>query len=311
MKVVLDIDKLLAANRITPEEYARLKEFAVEETGSLAFNILIAFGVVATAGGALALLNSASAAILLGFLMVLPGIELLANQARRWSVLGTILLLVGAITAAGGIIKFTNGSAFGFFGVTALCLGGGLFAQSGLLIALSTLALACAVGAATAYTHAVYAIIIQHPTVTVLLFGLLSIVAYKISLRLPSDYERLALVFARTSLLIMNLGFWYGSLWGDTWKERKVWDLHSGHDVPDWVFVIGWAIMLLVAGAWAVRRNRRWVVNMLAVFGAIHFYTQYFERLGATPSTILAAGLVALGIALAIVRYNRGFGDDA
>jgi hypothetical protein len=40
-------------------------------------------------------------------------------------------------------------------------------------------------------------------------------------------------------------------------------------------------------------------------FGAIHFYTQYFERLGAPPGTILVAGIVALGIALAIVRYSK------
>jgi len=43
----------------------------------------------------------------------------------------------------------------------------------------------------------------------------------------------------------------------------------------------------------------------LAVFGAIHFYTQYFERLGASPGSILFAGLAALGIAFAIFRYNK------
>jgi len=37
----------------------------------------------------------------------------------------------------------------------------------------------------------------------------------------------------------------------------------------------------------------------------LHFYTQYFERLGASPGSILIAGLVALGIACAIVRYNK------
>jgi iron complex transport system permease protein len=48
------------------------------------------------------------------------------------------------------------------------------------------------------------------------------------------------------------------------------------------------------------------VVNLVAVFAAIHFYTQYFERLGASPGTIVTAGLAAIGIALALVRYNRG-----
>jgi hypothetical protein len=68
---------------------------------------------------------------------------------------------------------------------------------------------------------------------------------------------------------------------------------------------VAWAAALIGAGSWAARENRRWVVNLVAVFGAIHFYTQYFERLGASPGTILTAGLVAIGIALALFRYNR------
>ncbi len=312
MKVVLDIDKLLADGRITQTEYARLKEFAGEETGSLAFNILIAFGVLATAGGALALLNSASAAILLGCVMAVSGLELLTYQAKRWGVLGTILLLIGFLIAAGGIIKFTNGSALGFLAVTALCLGGGLLAKSGLLISLSAIALACTIGATSAYAHATYMLSIPHPVLTVLLFSLLGISGYKISLRLSTDYGRLALMFARTSLILVNFGFWFGSLWGDSLREkREVWKLHSQDVVPDWAFSITWAIALVSTGLWAVSGNRRWVVNLVAVFGAIHFYTQYFEGLGATPGTILVAGLIALCIALAIVRYNKGFGGGA
>ena len=123
-----------------------------------------------------------------------------------------------------------------------------------------------------------------------------------------SDYQRLAIIFARTCLFLVNLGFWVGSLWGDSlWRERDVWDFNSGTVVPSSVFTAGWAAALIVTGVWAVRVNRRWVVNLLAVFGAIHFYTQYFEWLGASPSTILGSGLAALGIAVAIVRYNARF----
>ena len=50
MKIVIDVDKLLEEGRITTEEYERLNALAVQETGSLAFNILIDFGVIATAG---------------------------------------------------------------------------------------------------------------------------------------------------------------------------------------------------------------------------------------------------------------------
>jgi hypothetical protein len=107
-------------------------------------------------------------------------------------------------------------------------------------------------------------------------------------------------------LFLVNLGFWVGSLWGDTlWRTRVDWSLRSGKIVPDWVFAVVWAIALIAAGSWALRRNRRWVVNLLAVFGAIHFYTQYFERMSTSPSSLLVAGILALGIALAIARYNK------
>ena len=51
--------------------------------------------------------------------------------------------------------------------------------------------------------------------------------------------------------------------------------------------------------------NRRWVVNVAAVFGAIHFYTQWFERLGATPLSVLLGGLLMLGFALGLWAFNR------
>jgi iron complex transport system permease protein len=308
MKVVLDIDKLLHDEEITEVEYARLKALAAEDTSSLAFNILIGFGVIATAGGALALLRSASASIGLGIVLLLAGVTLRAKYVRQWGVLGAILLLVGSILAGGGIVILTEGGVDGFVAVTLLCLAGGILARSGLLIAMAALALSATVGASTGYDHAMYALVIRQPTVTVLLFGLLSWLTYRLSLRLTGDYQRLAIIFARTCLFLVNLGFWVGSLWGDSlWEGRDTWDFRSGTVVPDWVFVVGWAAGLIITGVWAVRVNRRWVVNLLAVFGAIHFYTQYFEWLGASPSTILGSGIAALGIAMAIVRYNARF----
>ena len=79
MKVVLDIDKLLLDKDITESEYARLKALAAKDTGSLAFNILIGFGVIATAAGALALLRSAPASIVLGVALSLAGVTLRAR----------------------------------------------------------------------------------------------------------------------------------------------------------------------------------------------------------------------------------------
>lgn len=306
MKIVLDIDKLLAERQITPEEYERLKGFSLKETSSLAFNVLIGFGVIATAGGALALLPSSLTAIVLGSLLAVGGVFLAVKFAEEWGLLGSILLLVGSVTAAGGIIALTEGGAIGFLIVTVLCAAAAILAKSILLSVMAALALSAAVGAMTAYGHATYILVIRQPTLTVVLFSVLALVAYHLSKRLPLEYERIAIAFSRTSLFIVNLGFWVGSLWGDSlWHQRDDWTLRSATVIPDLVFVIGWAIGLVATGVWAARANRRWVVNLLAVFGAIHFYTQYFERLGATPGSILVAGLVAIGIAFGIVWYNK------
>jgi hypothetical protein len=75
--------------------------------------------------------------------------------------------------------------------------------------------------------------------------------------------------------------------------------------IPDWAFVIAWTIALVAVGIWATAANRRWVINLIAVFGAIHFYTQWFERLGASPGSVLGAGLLALGLAIGLWHLNR------
>jgi hypothetical protein len=74
--------------------------------------------------------------------------------------------------------------------------------------------------------------------------------------------------------------------------------------VPETAFIAAWAIVIIAVGAWAAHTNRRWVVTTAAVFGAIGFYTQWFERLGAEPWAIIVAGLTIVAFAIALWRYN-------
>jgi hypothetical protein len=53
------------------------------------------------------------------------------------------------------------------------------------------------------------------------------------------------------------------------------------------------------------------LVNVVAVFGGIHFYTQWFERLGASAETVLIAGLLALGFAVGLRALNARLGSEA
>ncbi|MEN9231368.1 MAG: hypothetical protein Q6L68_10710, partial [Thermostichus sp. DG02_5_bins_236] len=114
MKIAIDIDKLLAEGRIDQDEYIRLKSFATEDTGSLAFNILISFGVIAATLGAMALLPSTWTAITLGLLLSVAGVYFQIQYVKNWGILGTILLLVGTLMVSGGILSITRGSVVGF-----------------------------------------------------------------------------------------------------------------------------------------------------------------------------------------------------
>ena len=303
MKVTLDLTKLLEEGRITREEHHRLAALGAAGTGSLAFNILLGFGVVAVSGGAVALVPDAVTGIVLGGIVLGAGLALYAARWTQWEVLAHICTLVGALGLAGGVIVQMDASVSAFLGIAIGFAVAGVIARSGLLIALAVLAFSSCLGARTGYEHATYFLGIDEPTLTIVVFSILALATFVVSKVLPSAYERLALMAARTSILLVNFGFWIGSLWGDH-SERL------GIQVNDLVYVILWALALIAVGVWAVTENRRWVVNIAAIFGAIHFYTQWFERLGADPLAVLLGGILALGFAIGLWYFNRALFDS-
>ncbi len=131
------------------------------------------------------------------------------------------------------------------------------------------------------------------------------------SKRLTADYERVALAASRMSIVLVNMGFWIGSLWGDplillSGQSGDVSQAFLQHTViPAAAFSIVWALVLIASVVWAMQVERRWLVNVAAVFGAIHFYTQWFEKLGATPKSVLIGGVAMLAVALALRKFNR------
>jgi iron complex transport system permease protein len=185
------------------------------------------------------------------------------------------------------------------------------------------LALAGALGRSTGYRHAVYMLTVNEPSITIAFFALLAGAAYLVSQQVGHAYQQLAIVFARVSLILVNFGFWIGSLWGNypgetwvqgegyrLWSNREAWRAAHLH-IPEIAFIVGWAIVIIAVGAWAVRNNRRWVVTTAASFGAIEFYTQWFERLGAEPWAIIVAGLGIVAVSIALWRYNLNGGRPA
>lgn len=297
MKITLDVDKLLNEGAITREEYEKLCGLAAQSTGSLAFNILIGFGVIAVSGAALALVPEAAAAVVTGLVVLVPGLLLLRGNIEQWRVLANICVLVGALMAGGGIVVAFEGNLVSILLVTTIFAVTSVLAGSSLLAVLATLMLSTGIGARTGYFHAAYFLAIREPSLTILLFGVLAAGLYRLSRILSSGHERLALAASRTSVFLVNVGFWVGSLWGERDDARQV-------IVSDEVFAVLWAVALIATAVWAWRLNRRWVLNTVATFGGIHFYTQWFEHLGASPEAVLLAGLLALGFALGLRGMN-------
>ena len=306
MKIVLDLTKLVKQGKLTAAQAEELRLHAARDTGLMAINILLAFGTIAVAAGVLLLVPSLPTALAIAGLLIAGGLALFYGAGPQWTILGTATIIIGVMWLSAVGIGYADGRWYAYAIAAAQFLGCAAAIRSSLLSALAALALAAALGSGTAYETATYILIVQQPTLTIVSFGLLAWIAYLIAQRTSPDYEPLALNFARISLVLVNFGFWCGSLFGDSPGKGWLWQADSTPPVhlPDLVFVIAWAIGLIGVGFWAARANRRFVVNLAAVFFAIDFYTQWFERLGAKPLSITLGGLLVIASAMVLWRYN-------
>ncbi|MBN1698569.1 MAG: hypothetical protein JW881_13725 [Spirochaetales bacterium] len=299
MKIVLDPERLLEEGKIDKNEYDKLHALGAKSTSSLAFNLLLGFGVIAVSLGSVAFIPTEETGIIVGLVVLCFGIGFLRTSlVKQWKILAYICVLVGSLISGGATIMIGDYSPEAFLIVAAVFLAAGIFSKSGLLVVLAVFAGASSIGARTGYFHAMYFLGIREPGLTVVVFTAIAIGFYHLSKVLPADYAGLAIAASRTSVFLVNFGFWIGSLWGDDFNGLLCFE------ADDWMFAVLWALALLATGAWAWFRNRRWVVNIVAVFGGIHFYTQLFENLGANPRSLFIGGVFTLAFAVGLKVLN-------
>ncbi len=266
MKITLDIGKLLEAKAITQEEHDRLLELARKQSSRHVWGVLSLMGAIAIALGTVGLFPELAATV---WEAVYFG---LGSVFRALGRQGTHLVVFLALVSAGRALR------------------------SGFLVGLSCFVIAGFLGGTAGYTHASYFVSIQEPAVTTFVFSILAYAGLWISHRVSSSDERLAIIFSRTCLIFVNMGLWVGSLWGSRSPVGEI---------PEAVFAMLWAVGLLGSAIWAGRVGRLWVVNTAITFGTIHFYTQFFERLGANPLSLLVGGVLLVTITVAARRYRR------
>ncbi|HEY8574758.1 MAG TPA: hypothetical protein VIL88_00295 [Devosia sp.] len=292
MKITLDLDALLADGKLTPAEAERLKTYAAADTGQLGINVLLALGAAAVAVGVGVLLPSVETAALLGGLLFAAGFALRLGRVSRWSLFAQIIMVIGALALVGSLFLLHGEHLWVRSALTLGLAVAGVAATSGLLVSLSVLAFGATITLGGELLSSV-----SYLSVAIGALSLLTLVLYPVSLRLPPAQERLAVIAMRTAILLINVAFFAGTIVGD--------------EVLGWsglAFAITWALALLAFGAWALFANRRWVVNTVAVFGAVHFFTQWFMALGAQPFSILGGGLLLIAFGLVLARFNRWAG---
>lgn len=308
MKILIDIDALQAVGTIDAALADKLRASAQRDTGSSAINIVLALGAAAVTAGISALVFAPITLVALGLAFLAAGAAVRHLASAQWGLLAKIWIVIGALVLAGGQGALLDRPLAGSLIGALILVGIGVYARSHLLVALSPFALEAALGGSTGYWHACYEIVVREPTLTILMFTALGAGAWLLARRIADPLQSLALTFARVCVILVNFGFWIGSLWGDT--PGHSWSA-TGQDWPDTrtfpplAFVVAWFAALFLAGLWGARNGRRFLVNLCAVFGAIHVYTQWFERFGADPVTVIVAGVATILIGLGFWRFNQ------
>ncbi|NNL18875.1 MAG: hypothetical protein HKP37_09070 [Boseongicola sp.] len=207
----------------------------------------------------------------------------------------------------------------------------GIFLNARLVTALAIVPFAQMLDTGTGYFHAAYVFYSPEATLTILQMGVATAIGAWAMTRTPDHIGRHAGIFAIMAVVVGNLAFLVGSLWGDeigasffradapgyadfeNWSEyRAAYDLWEEQfiQISEHVFSVVWAV-LLIAGAWlAAATHRRGLFNASITFLGIHAYTQVFETFSDEPMVYALGGLAAIPAAWGLWRLNKKMFDE-
>jgi iron complex transport system permease protein len=304
VKVTVDLDALVAEGKLSAADAEKLRGHAGKETVSTALSALVTVGVLAVVASIVALVHDPATTMALGGTITVVGLAASAQlEESGWGALRQTLLVVGALLLGAGFLWINNGSTIAWVVTAVALLIEAYLTGSGLVGVLAAIAVGPLLNAMMGYMHAAYFIMVQRPLETIAAYGALAWLTFMASKRVPDKNSRPLITYSRTCLFLAQFGFWVGSLWGDPVQFGG----RSGGvpRIAPGAFAIGWAAAMLAVGYWAAVAGRRWVVNLCAVFLMINFYTQWFEHLHASPTSLLVAGLVTLAVGLGLRKYNK------
>ncbi|MDO9526480.1 MAG: hypothetical protein Q7J57_13245 [Gemmobacter sp.] len=303
---------------------------------------LIGAGML-TAGATIELIDSYARSASAALLVLGAGIGLSAGavirhgpKAMRFAA-GAVVLMGGAMHLAGLYFGLSEAGVMGVLVPFAHFYTAVLVAVVGWLIdvravtALAIVPFAQMLDTSTFYFHAAYVFYSPEPTLSIVQMAVLVAVCVWVMVRMPDRIGRHAGILAIMGVIVGNLCFLVGSLWGDV-VGLTYWDAaHPYLDGTDWdardaaqdafaartlvisdhVFAVVWAVVLAAAAIWSAHANRRGLFNASITFGAIHAYTQAFESFGDEPLAYVIGGLATIPLAWGVWQLNNRFGESA
>jgi len=169
------------------------------------------------------------------------------------------------------------------------------------ITALAIVPFAQILSTSTEYWGAAYVFFAPEPTLSILQMSALIALALWLRPRVDAKLGAHLGILAIMAMIVANLCFLVGSLFGDTLGENFA-------EIPAAAFGFIWAVLLIIAGLWAARHGQRGLLNVALTFGVIHGYTQLFEGFYDQPIVWVFGGLAAIPLAWGIWKLNVKFG---
>jgi iron complex transport system permease protein len=320
-KITLDLDTLVASGKLSATEAEKLKSFAEPNRAvSTLVQIFYILGALALAAGVIALKPEPIVGLILALAALGFAAWVQVTKNESLSILGIGMSITGTLGVGGWFATEFGTETNALFintVLTVLVLTSALWFRSLFLIALVPVALSAVLGSGTMYWHASYGIFVSEPTITIVVFGILALGLFALCYKLPDIRGMQALIAARVSWIIMNFGFWVGSLWGDyigehfkqyangqytPYDEMNAWR-QTALFVPDYAFVVAWALASIATIIWL--KSHRFAVNAGITFLAINAYTQFFERFYESAWALIFGGGSLLVFAWALFNFDR------
>ena len=218
MKVTLDLTDLVAKGAAHQGRGRQARAgLAQQDTGSLGSNILLGFGTVAVALGGGFLFPTAQSVIVMGVVLFVLGLALILNRQTQMGAVRAVLRdarrarrsSAASLSLRRQSLRQPRPRRRAWRSrpcVAAVGAAGG---------ADDPRTVASRSAAGTAYWHASYFFGVDRPALTIGVLAVVTLALFFVSLRLPSAYERVCIIAARTAILMINLAFLVGSLFGD------------------------------------------------------------------------------------------------